>query len=103
MSNLVSVLFDKDSGSLKLGNSQGGSGPLPNSSMVLGYHHIQATVVNTWTVHHNFNTNKLIVAGVFDVNNKVIIPDEIEMIDTNNVIIRFGAPMSGTANLALFL
>lgn len=103
MSNLVTVLFDKDTGNFKLGGSGGLSGPVLGSNFVLGFHHTQSIASNTWEITHNSNSDKIVSVLVFDYYNKSILPNEIEVINQNIVKITFGFPMSGTANLALFL
>lgn len=106
MSNLVPVLFDKDTGR-KILSSQGfggggGAGIPPGFHIVIGYHHVQTTPALVWHIHHNAHTDNIVYTGVFDSGRDMVMPDRIHIVDQNNVDIFFAEAMVGTANLALF-
>ncbi len=103
MANLVTVQFDKDTGQFVLGKGHGGGGIPAGFDFVIGYHHVQSVASNTWNIHHNGNTMKIAVSGIFDTTNSWVMPDKVEVIDPDNVIVRFASPMIGTANVVLFL
>ena len=53
------------------------------------------TVVTTYTGSHNFGTNNVIVS-VYDDSNYQIIPQAVQILDTNRVGIQFSFPKTGT-------
>ena len=102
--DLVHVQFDKDTGNIVLGNTeskpQGGGGKQYYGTY--GYWWSQSVESDTWVINHGGNTSKL-MAQVCDSNNRVVIPQQIEISSPNTVTIRFGAPMSGSAAITLFI
>ncbi len=52
----------------------------------------------TWLVTHN-KSSVLYIAQVFDENGKVIIPDEIDTMDSNSIEIGFNTATTGTVNI----
>jgi hypothetical protein len=68
-----------------------GAGPITANS----YTHTQGIGSDTWNINHNLNRAGVVIQ-CFD-NNKVEVMAEIQHIDNNNSIIRFGLVMSGTA------
>jgi hypothetical protein len=60
------------------------------------YTHSQNTAQSMWTIKHNLNTTSVQVQ-VFDTSNRVIIPDEITIVDANTVTVDTHAPLSGRA------
>lgn len=54
------------------------------------------TPATTWTLNHNLNTSGVNVQ-IFDANQKAIIPDEIQVVSTNQIVVTFGAAVAGYA------
>ena len=57
------------------------------------------TGVTTYTGSHDFGTNNIIVS-VYDNNNYQIIPQAVQILDTNKVGIQFSTPKTGTVVIA---
>lgn len=63
--------------------------------------HTQETASSTWNIAHNTNTENFTLT-VFDDRNKIVVPDEVEVIDANNVTVTFAQfPTSGRAVLVI--
>lgn len=60
------------------------------------YVHRQDTAALTWTVTHNLNTVNPVVQ-IYDDEHKMIIPDRVEPIDNNSVLITLAVANTGTA------
>lgn len=58
----------------------------------------QSPASATWTINHNLNTTTPMVQ-VYDNTPRMLIPDEINIVDANNLTITFGSPLAGTAVL----
>jgi hypothetical protein len=56
---------------------------------------------STWTINHAGNSDNYI-CQVFDSLGKVVFPDEIATIDSNNVTITFTNPQVGKAQILIF-
>jgi len=75
---------------LNKGGSGGGSGTQK-------YTHTQSSGSVTWTVVHNLGTNDVIVQ-IFDApQGNVVIPNNIDIVDTNTVSVTFTAAQTGKA------
>jgi hypothetical protein len=61
--------------------------------------HTQSTTSTTWTITHNLNISYPIV-NIYDSTNKVIIPQEIEVINSNSIVVTFYEPTAGYASIA---
>jgi hypothetical protein len=59
------------------------------------------TPTTLWIMPHNYNTSNVIVQ-VFDNDGFVILPHDIQIIDNNNIALKFYSNQSGTAR-AIFL
>jgi hypothetical protein len=57
------------------------------------------SAATTWSLSHNMGTDYPIVT-VYDNNRKIIFPQEIKSIDSNNIEVYFSAPVSGHLNVA---
>ena len=64
------------------------------------YHHVQSSAALEWTIPHNLGSARVLVQ-VFDQNNKVIQPDEIDCSVKNQATIRFPIPYAGAAIVQL--
>lgn len=60
------------------------------------YFHMQVNTATTWSINHNLQSGTPLVQ-VFDNTNKMIIPDQVEIIDQNNITVTFGQTISGRA------
>lgn len=67
-----------------------------------GYVHTQSTASDTWLVVHGQNTRALMYQ-VFTSSYEHILPDEMTIVDENQILITFGAPISGFAHLLMFV
>mgnify|MGYP001172649878 FL=1 len=56
------------------------------------------TTSSQWNINHSLSTWNVIVQ-CFDANYEGIIPDEIEIIDANNIRLTFGRPVTGVVHL----
>lgn len=56
----------------------------------------QETVATTWTLNHGLNTQGVQVQ-IFDVDGRVVIPDQITVVDANTVTVSFGTAFAGRA------
>lgn len=77
-----------------------GSGALPVwvplTREITAYTHTQAEASSTWTVTHNLNTTSVNVQ-VFDGTNRMVIPDQIEVVSQNVVTVSTNAASTGRA------
>ena len=79
-----------------------GGSPLwiPLSQELDTYVHSQDKDSDTWVIPHNLGSSTVIVQA-FDVNNKVILPDEIDLSIKDTAVITFGIPIQGRAIIML--
>jgi hypothetical protein len=77
-------------------NSGGGGG-----GSVIGYEHVQSAPSTLWTITHNKNTFKL-QTTIYNTNWEQLVPNNIQIIDNNTVLVSFNAPIAGRAMLLLF-
>lgn len=99
-SNLVITQVDKVTGELVVSNISGGGGGTPPNLSTDGYQHIQSLASDTWTIVHNKNTTGVLPLVYLD--NKQVLPSEVEIADNNTVIVTFDSPQVGFANLMFF-
>jgi hypothetical protein len=64
--------------------------------VVTAYTHNQSTSSTIWTVTHNSSYMKFSYS-LFDTEGFEVIPDEVEIVDENNIVIRLATPMAGHA------
>lgn len=69
---------------------------VPMTREITAYTHNQSSEALTWTIDHGMNTTSVQVQ-IFDTNNRVIIPDEIEVLDPDSVSVTFGTLFAGRA------
>lgn len=63
--------------------------------------HTQETSSSTWNIQHNANTENFSLT-VFDDRNRIVVPDEVTVVDANNVDVTFAQfPTSGRAVLVI--
>lgn len=68
--------------------STGGTGKLNTDFAVKHYIHHQTKFASVWNINHNLNQLYLHIQ-VYDISHKIIIPNEIILIDNNNIQIDF--------------
>jgi len=69
---------------------------IPLTNEISTYVHEQGAASQVWNVSHNLGTTTPIVQ-VYDNEQKLIITDDIEVIDNNNVTVSLGAAAAGRA------
>jgi len=69
---------------------------VPLTREITAYTHVQNSAGTTWNVSHGLNTTSINVQ-VYDNFSKSILPDDIEIIDPNNVTITFAGAITGRA------
>lgn len=71
--------------------------------MAASYNHIQTTSSLTWSVPHNLNSPAIIIDVFVDElgNLEKIIPDIVEHVDNNNVLITFTSSRTGNARIVI--
>lgn len=69
---------------------------IPLTREITVYTHDQSVNSDTWTVSHNLNTTSVNVQ-VYGTNNKLLIPDEVEILNPNQISITFSDSIQGKA------
>lgn len=69
---------------------------IPLTREITVYTHDQSVSSDTWTVNHNLNTTSINVQ-VYGSNNKLLIPDEVEILNPNQISITFSDSIQGKA------
>jgi hypothetical protein len=67
---------------------------VPLTNQLTAYTHIQSVDSSVWTVNHNMNTANVSVT-VYDTTNRVVIPGEVNVMGSNQVVVNFGSPAQG--------
>lgn len=66
-----------------------------------GVTHKQEEASDAWTISHNLGRVPGVTVAInFDSKLQVVLPREIEIVDENQVIVRFSNPQTGEARLA---
>jgi hypothetical protein len=66
-----------------------------------GYEHAQTTPATVWTINHNFDTVRVVIT-IYDSAWFVVIPNSIQVVNTNTVEVTFHQAMAGSAMLVVF-
>lgn len=69
---------------------------VPLTNEINTYLHNQSTASATWSIAHNLKTATPLVQ-IYDSNQKMIIPDEVTIVDNNNVTVTLGTSDVGRA------
>ena len=69
---------------------------IPLTNEIDTYIHVQATASTTWTITHNLKTGTPLVQ-IYDTDQRMVIPNEITIIDNNTVTITVTSVMAGRA------
>lgn len=79
-----------------------GSNPPSGFLQVFGYVHSQPSASTLWTINHGLGTDK-VVAQVYDSVDDQVFPNNITILDSNNVQIDYLVAQAGRAHLLLFV
>ncbi len=102
--NLLPIQIDMSTGKLHGADVSGGGGggsPIPGLLGAYGFVFEQSTPIIQWLIPHNAKTT-FVSASIQDTNGNTILPDEIHVIDINNVSVTFGSAQAGLALLTIF-
>ena len=66
-----------------------------------GHEHTQDVAATVWTINHNFDTVRVVIT-IYDSAWFVVIPNSIQIINTNTVEVTFHQAMAGSAMLVVF-
>lgn len=69
---------------------------VPLTREITAYTHTQATALQTWNITHNLNTTSVNVQ-IYDSNNNVILPDNIQSTGPNTIQVTFSSAAAGRA------
>jgi len=69
---------------------------IPLTREITVYTHVQETAAEEWTIQHDLNSTSVNIQ-VYGANNKMILPDELEIINANTVVALFGDAFTGQA------
>ncbi len=98
MANLIQLNLDKDTGRIV---ARGRVIDISGPQLASGFLYEQTTPATVWNVPHNQNNDRVLVQ-IYDEVGEFTIPDEIVIVDLNNIQINFTAPMEGTAHILFF-
>lgn len=71
------------------------------SGSVSGYEHVQNTPALTWSIAHGGGSQRIQVT-IWDETNGMMLPDEVTIVDANNVTVSFNTAQVGRAILMIF-
>lgn len=69
---------------------------VPLTREITSYTHIQSEAAATWNIYHNLNTTSVQVM-VYNTNNRVVMADDIEIVDSQNATVYLTSAMAGKA------
>lgn len=75
---------------------------IPASNYNPFYTHKQPIPLDSWLVAHSKNCSYF-NCSVYDSNGHLVLPDSIEILDANTVLIKFIVPLSGQCSMAFDL
>jgi len=67
---------------------------VPLTRQITAYTHVQSSASATWTVTHDLNT-AMVNVMVYDTSNRVVIPNNIEIVDDNTVAVYLASAAQG--------
>lgn len=67
---------------------------VPLTNEITAYTHIQSSSSTVWTVNHPLNTSHVSVT-VYDTNNRVVLPDEVTVVNSSQVTVGFSTAAQG--------
>lgn len=62
--------------------------------------HNQTFAASTWTINHTLNST-IVQVQVFGTDGKMVIPNEVTMVDKDTITVDFGIPFAGRAALMI--
>jgi len=69
---------------------------VPLTQVITSYAHYQSSALATWNINHALNSTAVSVT-IYDTLNRVVVPNDVTIINANNVTVTFGAPFQGKA------
>ena len=99
MANLVPLHIDKDTGKIVARKSSTGTGT--GTGTASGFLFTQLAPITTWVITHNKDSKKLITQ-IYDLSGNMILPENVQIVDSNTVIVTFNVPQAGTGHLLFF-
>ncbi len=69
---------------------------VPLTNQITSYTHYQGTPAQVWTITHPLNTASVNVA-IYDMQNRMVIPGEIEVINASTISVTFASDFIGSA------
>ena len=69
-----------------------------NATTVTGYNHIEPSPATTWTITHNLG-NQFPIVQVYNTDSIMIVPEVVQGLNTNTVVIEFSFAMAGYARI----
>lgn len=81
--------------------NSGGGGHGGNTGSCFGYNFIQTAPALSWTIPHMGATLNAVV-NIYDGANQQIIPQHVQLVDINNILVTFLSPQVGRAVVILF-
>lgn len=98
MANLVPLQIDKDTGRIVAKIIPG----TVSGSVGLPFFFHQPTPILTWNIIHNKNTKKFMVQIFDETTFQVVFPDQIEIVDDNQINVYFLEGQAGYAHCVYF-
>ncbi len=71
---------------------------IPLTNEISSYSHVQSTSSDEWVINHNL-LSTLPSVQVYDADNRIVFPDDIEIISNSQIKVTFGAAITGRATL----
>jgi len=69
---------------------------VPLTQVITSFVHYQDSASASWEIEHNLNSSAVSVT-VYDTMNRVVIPNDVTILNASNVQVDFGAPFQGSA------
>jgi hypothetical protein len=100
--NLLPIQIDMSTGKLHGASGTSGGGTAPVGLLnAYGFVYQQTVPTSTWLINHNAEST-YVSTTILDSNGNAILPDEIHVIDINNISVTFSSIQAGTALLTIF-
>jgi hypothetical protein len=99
--NIIPLAINSTTGRLVAVEGNTGTGGGTGGGTATGFTHTQLIPSTTWNVIHNKNTPNL-HTQVQDNTGSKIIPEKIQIVDGNTVVILFNTPVSGKAKIIFY-
>jgi hypothetical protein len=73
---------------------------VPMTNVIDTYVHYQTSASSTWSVNHKLFTATPVVQ-VWDTDNKTMFPDEVTVVDNQNLTVTFASPVAGACTVIM--